>query len=105
MRYPRHPAPRQQPDTLPGLECFIRFLGDGAQFAIVQLDGDLQPILPGGTLLDHAAGDAAGERHELAVDAVEIAVDRVQLLPELGTQPVEMVFTTGFAREERPGDV
>ena len=56
VRDARDPAARQQPHPLTRFERFVRFLGDGAQFATVQFDRDLKAILAGGPLLEHAAG-------------------------------------------------
>src|SRR5450830_1901285 len=68
MRHPRHTTAGEQTHALALPEGLVGFLGDGAQFAVVELDRDLQPLLLGRSLLDRIAGHAAGDRAEDRTD-------------------------------------
>src|SRR3972149_800009 len=73
MRHPRHPTAGEQPHALARPEALVGILRDRAQFAVVELDRDLQPLLLGRALLDRAAGYAAGDRTKDRTDSTALA--------------------------------
>src|SRR5512141_2378242 len=68
VRHPRHAVAGEQAHALAGPEALVGVLGDGAQFAVVELDRDLQPRPLGRALLDRIAGETAGHGAEDGAD-------------------------------------